>query len=167
MSNFFFPARSLRGRFASLRTFPDGAGCRLPKPLISCSLLMMRRAISLAETIFLPAVREPRHGLLDHRARLRQGKLAADRRFSSADARALQPVAPSPWRPAPSSPWLPLKRNCRLRCGSLPPIAATSKLAPWSQVFVRCQNHRSQSGSADRARSQAGYSLPTLGQSSS
>jgi hypothetical protein len=40
------PAPSLRGRSASLRTFPDGAGWRRPKRLISRSLLAVRPSIS-------------------------------------------------------------------------------------------------------------------------
>jgi len=36
---FFFPARSLSGRFASLRTFSEDDRRRLPKPLISRAFL--------------------------------------------------------------------------------------------------------------------------------
>jgi hypothetical protein len=55
------PARSLRGRPASLRTVPDGARDLLRKWLIWCALLVVRRAISGVEPIFLPALRERGH----------------------------------------------------------------------------------------------------------
>jgi hypothetical protein len=54
----FLPARSLRGRPASLRTVPDGAGVLLRKRLIWRALLVMRSAISGVGPIFLPALRE-------------------------------------------------------------------------------------------------------------
>src|ERR1700741_1947370 len=56
------PARSLRGRPASLRTVPDGAGYLLRKQLFWRALLVMRPAISAVEPIFLPALRERRSG---------------------------------------------------------------------------------------------------------
>jgi hypothetical protein len=62
MSRVSLPARSLRGRPASLRTFPDGARGLLRKRLILRALLAMRRAISGVEPIFLPALRERRSG---------------------------------------------------------------------------------------------------------
>jgi hypothetical protein len=58
VSRLSLPARSLRGRPASLRTFPDGVGCLLRKRLIRRTLLEMRPAISGVEPIFLPALRE-------------------------------------------------------------------------------------------------------------
>ena len=58
MSRLSLPARSLRGRPASLRTVPDGTGCLLRKRLIWRALLVMRPAISAVEPIFLPALRE-------------------------------------------------------------------------------------------------------------
>jgi hypothetical protein len=58
MSRLSLPARSLRGRRASLRTVPDGTGCLLHKGLIWRALFVMRPAISGVETIFLPALRE-------------------------------------------------------------------------------------------------------------
>jgi hypothetical protein len=65
MSRLSLPARSLRGRPASLRTVPDGAGGLFRKRLICRALLVMRRAISGVEPIFLPALRE--RGQLAHR----------------------------------------------------------------------------------------------------
>ncbi len=56
------PARSLSGRPASLRTLPEGAGCRLPKGLISRALLAIKAAISGVRWIFLPALRETAAG---------------------------------------------------------------------------------------------------------
>src|SRR5208282_2161490 len=56
------PVPSLRGRLASLRTFPDGAERRLTKQLIWLVLLGIRRAICGAPSIFLPALREGRSG---------------------------------------------------------------------------------------------------------
>jgi hypothetical protein len=56
------PARSLRGRPASLRTVPDGAGRLLRKRLIWRVLLMMRPPIEGVELIFLPALRERGQG---------------------------------------------------------------------------------------------------------
>jgi hypothetical protein len=58
MSRLSLPARSLRGRPASLRTVPDGAGGLLRKRLICHALLAKRPAISGVESIFLPALRE-------------------------------------------------------------------------------------------------------------
>jgi hypothetical protein len=58
MSRLPLPARSLRGRPASLRTVPDGAGGLLRKRLIWLALLVMRPAISEVEPIFLPTLRE-------------------------------------------------------------------------------------------------------------
>ena len=58
MSRPSLPARSLRGRPASLRTVPDGAGVLLRKPLIWRVLLVIRPVISSVEKIFLPALRE-------------------------------------------------------------------------------------------------------------
>src|SRR3974390_2576397 len=52
------PARSLRGRSASLRTLPDGVGNLVPKRLISQVLSASRSAILVIESIFLPALRE-------------------------------------------------------------------------------------------------------------
>src|SRR5262249_30088057 len=51
------PVGSLRGRPASLRTFPEWAGYRLPKPLIWRMLSAIGPAFA-AEAIFLPALRE-------------------------------------------------------------------------------------------------------------
>src|ERR1700730_19379214 len=68
MRSHSLPARSLRGQQASLRTFSDGARCRLANQLIACMLLAIRRSISGAEPIFLPAFREGRSeptGLVD------------------------------------------------------------------------------------------------------
>jgi hypothetical protein len=62
MSRLSLPARSLRGRPASLRTVPDSAACLLRKRLIWRALLVMRPAVSGAEPIFLPALRERRSG---------------------------------------------------------------------------------------------------------
>src|ERR1700757_502495 len=62
MPGLFLPARSLRGRPASLSIFPDGAGCRLSKRLIWWALLAIRGAVSGARTLFLPALREGRSG---------------------------------------------------------------------------------------------------------
>jgi hypothetical protein len=62
MSRLSLPARSLRGRPASLRTVPDGAGGLLRKLLICRVLLVMRPAISGVEPIFLPALRERGQG---------------------------------------------------------------------------------------------------------
>jgi hypothetical protein len=62
MSRLSLPARSLRGRSASLRTVADGAGYLLRKWLIWRALLVMRPAISGVEPIFLPALRERRSG---------------------------------------------------------------------------------------------------------
>jgi hypothetical protein len=59
MSRLSLPARSLRGRPASLRTFADAAGCLLRKRLIWRALSVMRPAIPGVEPIFLPALREP------------------------------------------------------------------------------------------------------------
>jgi hypothetical protein len=59
VSTLSLPARSLRGRPASLRTVPDGAGCLLRKRLIWHGLLVIGPAISGVEPIFLPALREP------------------------------------------------------------------------------------------------------------
>src|SRR5271165_198084 len=56
------PARSLRRRPASLRTFPDSAWSWLSKPLIWRALLAIGRAISGAQSIFLPALREEGSG---------------------------------------------------------------------------------------------------------
>src|SRR6516225_1256371 len=56
----FSPARSLRGRPASLRTFPEGVWSRLPKRLILLALLAIGRAILGTQSIFLPALREKR-----------------------------------------------------------------------------------------------------------
>jgi hypothetical protein len=58
MSRPSLPARSLRGRPASLRTVPDGARGLLRKRLIWRALLVIRPAISGVEPIFLPALRE-------------------------------------------------------------------------------------------------------------
>jgi hypothetical protein len=58
MSRLSLPARSLRGRSASLRTVPDGAGGLLRKRLILLALLVMRPAISGVGAIFLPGLRE-------------------------------------------------------------------------------------------------------------
>jgi hypothetical protein len=58
MSRLSLPARSLRGRPASLRTFPDAAGYLLRKRLIWRVLLVIRPAISGVAPIFLPALRE-------------------------------------------------------------------------------------------------------------
>jgi hypothetical protein len=62
MSRFSLPARSLRGRPASLRTVPDGAGCLLRKWLFWRALLVMRPAILGGGPIFLPALRERGQG---------------------------------------------------------------------------------------------------------
>jgi hypothetical protein len=56
------PARSLRGRSASLRSVPDNAGDLLRKPLIWHALLVVRSAILSVEPIFLPALRERGQG---------------------------------------------------------------------------------------------------------
>jgi hypothetical protein len=56
------PARSLGGRPASLRTLPEGAGCRIPKGLISRALLASKAALSSVRWIFLPALRETAGG---------------------------------------------------------------------------------------------------------
>jgi hypothetical protein len=58
MPGFSLPARSLRGRSASLRSFPDDGWTRVSKSLISRLLLAIGRAISGVESIFLPALRE-------------------------------------------------------------------------------------------------------------
>jgi hypothetical protein len=71
------PARSLRGRPASLRTVPDSAGCLLRKRLIWHGLLVMRPVISGVEPIFLPALREPGQS----GSRWRRGRQAARRRL--------------------------------------------------------------------------------------
>src|SRR3984893_13094445 len=74
------PARSLRGQQASLRTFSDGARCRLAKQLIARMLLAIRRSISGVEPIFLPALREGRSkpaGLVDEVAQRLAGEEAA------------------------------------------------------------------------------------------
>src|SRR6516162_4753397 len=60
MPRFSLPARSLRGRPASLRTFPEGVWSRLPKRLILLALLAIGRAILGTQSIFLPALREKR-----------------------------------------------------------------------------------------------------------
>src|SRR5258705_12589056 len=62
MPRLSLPARSLRGRPASLRTFPDGAGCRFSKCLIWWVLLAIRRTVSGTRSFFLPALREGRSG---------------------------------------------------------------------------------------------------------
>ena len=62
ISRVSLPARSLRGRPASLRTVPDGAGCLLCKRLIWHTLLVMRPPISCVEPIFHPALRERGQG---------------------------------------------------------------------------------------------------------
>ena len=58
----FLPARSLRGRPASLRTVPDDTGGLFRKRLIWRALLVTRPAISGVEPIFLPALREKGQG---------------------------------------------------------------------------------------------------------
>src|SRR5215470_3478881 len=70
MSRLSLPARSLRGRPASLRTVPDGAGCLLRKQLIWQALLVIRPAISGVEPIFLPALRERGKGGARWRSRI-------------------------------------------------------------------------------------------------
>jgi hypothetical protein len=52
MSRLSLPARSLRGRLASLRTVPEGAEGRLCKRLIWRALLVIRTANSGVEPIF-------------------------------------------------------------------------------------------------------------------
>src|SRR5437879_6809333 len=57
------PAHSLqRPRPASLRTLPEGVGCRMPKGLISQALPAIKAAISGVRWIFLPALRETAGG---------------------------------------------------------------------------------------------------------
>jgi hypothetical protein len=62
MSRLSLPARSLRGRPASLRTVADGIGRPLRKLLILHALLVIRPALSGVEPIFLPALRERGQG---------------------------------------------------------------------------------------------------------
>jgi hypothetical protein len=78
MSRFSLPARSLRGRPASLRTVPDGAEDLLRKRLIWRALLVIRPAISDVESIFLPALRERGRGLLTGVGGSSLSALAAD-----------------------------------------------------------------------------------------
>ena len=52
------PAPSLRGRPASLRTFPDNARGRIPKRLIYRELSAISPVFSVVQSIFLPALRE-------------------------------------------------------------------------------------------------------------
>jgi hypothetical protein len=64
------PARSLRGRPASLRTVPDGAGYLLRKRLIWLDSRVIRPAIWGVEPIFLPALRERGQGGAAGRSRI-------------------------------------------------------------------------------------------------
>src|SRR5438046_7977534 len=58
MPRLALPAPSLRGRPASLRTFPDGARWRLSKLLVWPALLAFGPVISSVRSIFVPALRE-------------------------------------------------------------------------------------------------------------
>ena len=118
MSRPSLPARSLRGRPASLRTVADGTGCQLRKPLIWRALLVMRPAISGCRAHFSPC---------SQGARSRWGPRGASLTRVAREARAhllrpyprrphiLDPALWSGWRPAPPAGLEPPARPGRPR----------------------------------------------------
>src|SRR5215831_4474976 len=64
MRRFSLAARSLSGCPASLRSVPEGAASRIGKALIWRVMLSFARWISGVVSIFLPALREARMGVI-------------------------------------------------------------------------------------------------------
>src|SRR5262245_48154598 len=80
MAGHSLAAPSLRGRPASLRAVPEGGWWRIPKSLIKRAFLAIGRAISGAESISLPVLRDRRSkpaGLVDEVAQWLAGEKTA------------------------------------------------------------------------------------------
>ena len=85
MTTLIFPARSLRGRSASLRLFPERTRYSICKALIYHAFLVVGRTISGNGSIFLPALRET----------VEPSRRAISASLGNRDPNAIRPMGPA------------------------------------------------------------------------
>ena len=110
MTTLIFPARSLRGRSASLRLFPERTRYSICKALIYHAFLVVGRTISGNGSIFLPALRET----------LEPSRRAISASLGNRDPNAIRPMGPA------------IDRGASPGCNLVPPVRrpAPSRATP-------------------------------------